>query len=150
MLKRIAELKINKNSDYDGSIVKALKKAGLTVIEDYSALSDIFYSVAKDCEKEYDIRLKEKKPDKQSITRQEAIEILKRSTSLGYGVVIEDESIKKIEQAIAIAISSIEKVDLAIASIEKITKIEQVINCTPNIQEDVIRYKMICEVLGYE
>lgn len=41
-----------------------------------------------------------------------------------------------------------EAIDVALKDMEKIDRIEQIINSTKEwIQEDVIRYKMICEVL---
>ena len=38
-------------------------------------------------------------------------------------------------------------IDVAMDSIQKIQKIEYIINSPVSIQEDVFRYKMICEVI---
>ena len=43
---------------------------------------------------------------------------------------------------------AVECIDMAIETMRKYQKIEQIINYPVYIQEDVLRYKMICEVVG--
>lgn len=47
-------------------------------------------------------------------------------------------------------LQTVEAFDMAIKALEQILVIEQIIEGTEYIQEDVIRYKMICEVLEDE
>ena len=41
-----------------------------------------------------------------------------------------------------------EALDMAIQALEQIQQIKDIINATVYIQEDVLRYKMICEVIN--
>ena len=52
MLKKLAELKVNKQADYYGEIIKTLEEKGFTIVEDLNTTSDIYYSIAKQGEQE--------------------------------------------------------------------------------------------------
>ena len=46
MKKKLAELKVNNSEDYFGTIVKALEKAGFTVIEEVKTSFETHYIIA--------------------------------------------------------------------------------------------------------
>lgn len=46
MIKKLAELKVNNSQDYYGTIVKALEKAGFTVIEEVKCSFETHYIIA--------------------------------------------------------------------------------------------------------
>ena len=46
MIKKLAELKVNNSQDYYGTTVKALEKAGFTVIEEVKGLFETHYIIA--------------------------------------------------------------------------------------------------------
>lgn len=48
MLKKLAELKVNRSADYFNSIVKALEKDGFKIIIEVETTTEIFYIVAKE------------------------------------------------------------------------------------------------------
>ena len=52
MLKKLAELKVNKSADYKGLIVEALEKDGFVVIEEFDTIGEVKYSIAKQKENE--------------------------------------------------------------------------------------------------
>lgn len=52
MLKKVAELKLNKNKDYYKETVKALEKAGFILVAEMETFTEIFYIVAKESENE--------------------------------------------------------------------------------------------------
>ena len=52
MLKKVAELKLNKNKDYYKETVKALEKAGFILVAEMETFTEIFYIVAKESESE--------------------------------------------------------------------------------------------------
>jgi len=47
MLKQLATLKVNKNADYCGEIVKKLEEAGFTIIEELDGIIETHYIIAK-------------------------------------------------------------------------------------------------------
>ena len=52
MIKKLAELKVNNSQDYYGTIVKALEKAGFTVIEEVKTSLETHYIIATSEEKD--------------------------------------------------------------------------------------------------
>ena len=46
MIKKLAELKVNNSQDYYGTIVKALEKAGFTVVEEVKTSFETHYIIA--------------------------------------------------------------------------------------------------------
>lgn len=50
MLKKIAELKVNKHADYCNNLVKCLQSNGFCVIEELNSIPDCYYIIAKEQE----------------------------------------------------------------------------------------------------
>ena len=69
------------------------------------------------------------------MTIEAAIEIIKKYDALGCGYC--HQGGKEIEEAF----------DMAMDALQKLEQIVQIINSPVSIQEDVFRYKMICEVI---
>lgn len=54
MYKKLAELTVNKSSDYYGKVVKALEEAGFLMVLETETTTDRYYIVAEDENKEYE------------------------------------------------------------------------------------------------
>ena len=52
MIKKLAELKVINSQDYNGEVVKALEKAGFTVIEELKCSFETHYIIATSEEQE--------------------------------------------------------------------------------------------------
>lgn len=54
MYKKLAELTVNKSSDYYGKVVKALEEAGFLMVLETETTTDRYYIIAEDENKEYE------------------------------------------------------------------------------------------------
>lgn len=52
MIKKLAELKVKKSADYSNTVVKALKEAGFTVVQEQDGFIEDIYIIAESEDKE--------------------------------------------------------------------------------------------------